>query len=129
MIHSRDFLIKIYNAIYIWNQQELLYKMVYKLYDLVKVGQKPPFNGHGPFPKYKSSCNTFFKINKHCPKKAKFTYMLFIDCNTLTSHTPYHIFTFTFHNLYRHTFATRVIIIIYYSFIAPNTFTLVYAVP
>jgi hypothetical protein len=51
MIHSRDFLIKIYNAIYIWNQQELLYKMVYKLYDLVKVGQKPPLNGHGPLSK------------------------------------------------------------------------------
>ncbi len=39
---------KIYNGIYIWNQQELLYKMVYKLYDLIKVGQKPPLNGHGP---------------------------------------------------------------------------------
>ena len=49
MIHSRDFSIKIYNRIYIWNQQELLYKMVYKLYDLVKVGRKPPLNGHGPF--------------------------------------------------------------------------------
>jgi hypothetical protein len=45
MIHSRDFSIKIYNGIFIWNQQELLYKMVYKLYDLVK----PPLNGHGPF--------------------------------------------------------------------------------
>ena len=31
----------VYNSIYIWNQQELLYKMVYKLYDLVKVGRKP----------------------------------------------------------------------------------------
>ena len=51
MIHSRDFSINIYNGIYIWNQQELHYKMVYKLYDLVKVGRTPPppLNGHGPF--------------------------------------------------------------------------------
>jgi hypothetical protein len=42
MIHSNDFSIKIYNCIYIWNQQELLYKMVYKLYDLVKVDRIPP---------------------------------------------------------------------------------------
>jgi hypothetical protein len=64
MIHSRDFFIKIYNGIYIWNQQELLYKMVYKLYDLVKVGQTPPppLNGHGPFeiPKFFRD----FKISK-----------------------------------------------------------------
>ena len=51
MIHSRDFSIKIYNGIYIWNQQEFLYKMVYKLYDLVKEGRKPPLNGHGPLSK------------------------------------------------------------------------------
>jgi hypothetical protein len=59
MIHSRDFSIKIYNGIYIWNQQELLYKMVYKLYDLVKVGQKPPLNGHGL-----SKFPNFFEILK-----------------------------------------------------------------
>jgi hypothetical protein len=58
MIHSRDFLIKIYNAIYIWNQQELLYKMVYKLYDLVKVGRKPPLNVHGPL-KFKNFIQGF----------------------------------------------------------------------
>ena len=64
MIHSRDFFIKIYNGIYIWNQQELLYKMVYKLYDLVEVGRKPPLNGHGPLnPFAKIPTETFcFKI-------------------------------------------------------------------
>ena len=49
MICTHEFSIKIYNGIHIWNQQELLYKMVYKLFDLVKVGRKPPLNGHGPF--------------------------------------------------------------------------------
>ena len=49
MICTHEFSIKIYNGIHIWNQQELLYKMVYKLYDLVEVGRKPPsLNGHGP---------------------------------------------------------------------------------
>ena len=49
MICTHEFSLKIYNSIHIWNQQELLYKMVYKLYDLVEVGRKPPLNGHGPF--------------------------------------------------------------------------------
>ena len=42
MIRTHEFSIKIYNGINIWNQQELLNKMVYKLYDLVAVGRKPP---------------------------------------------------------------------------------------
>ena len=40
MIRTHKFSIKIYNEKHIWNQQELLYKMVYKLYDLIKVGRK-----------------------------------------------------------------------------------------
>ena len=54
MTHTCDFLIKIDNGIYILNQQELLHKLVYKLYDLVKVGRRPPpINGHGPKPSLK----------------------------------------------------------------------------
>jgi hypothetical protein len=49
MTHTQDLLIKIDNGIYILNQKELLYKMVYKLSDLIKVGRRPPINGHGPF--------------------------------------------------------------------------------
>ncbi len=41
LIRTHEFSIKIYNCIYIWYKQELLFKMVYKLYDLVEVGRIP----------------------------------------------------------------------------------------
>jgi hypothetical protein len=87
MIHSRDFSIKIYNGIYIWNQQELLYKMVYKLYDLVKVGRKPPLNGHGPL-KNVSFCalngRIYFKMIIYVNK---YSFLLVFKCNNLYSRT------------------------------------------
>ena len=42
--------------------------MAYKLYDLVKVGRRPPLNGHGPFNKlqWKICVLKYFNKIKNC---------------------------------------------------------------